>query len=301
MYISNLSNRHKGIMFIILSAFGFAMMSAFVKLSGDLPSFQKTFFRNVVSLIVAFTIIMKNRGSFFGKKENQKTLILRALFGTVGILFNYYSIDRLVLSDANMLNKLSPFFVIIFSALFLKEKIKPKQGVAVVIAFLGAIFIIKPSFSFEVIPAIVGILGGISAAAAYTCVRFLGGKERPDTIVFYFSFFSSIITFPIMLAVYTPMSIVQLLYLILAGIFASVGQFGITLAYKYAPAKEISIFDYTNIIFSALISLVLFGVLPDWLSIIGYLIIFGSSFYMFMFNKKLDKFDQNIKAKEIKS
>lgn len=301
MYIGNLSNRNKGIIFIILSAFGFAMMSAFVKLSGDLPSFQKTFFRNIVSVIVAFTLIIKNKGSFLGKKENQKALILRSIFGTLGILFNYYSIDRLILSDANMLNKLSPFFVIIFSALFLKEKIKPKQGLAVVIAFIGALFIIKPSFSFEVIPAIVGILGGISAAAAYTYVRFLGGKEKPDTIVFYFSFFSSIITLPIMLAVYKPMSIIQLLYLILAGVFASIGQFGITLAYKYAPAKEISIFDYTNIIFSAIISLVLFGVLPDWLSVIGYLIIFGSSFYMFIFNKKLDSFDQNIKAKEINS
>lgn len=104
-----------------------------------------------------------------------------------------------------------------------------------------------------------------------------------------------------MLAVYKPMSIIQMLYLILAGVFASIGQFGITLAYKYAPAKEISIFDYTNIIFSAIISLVLFGVLPDWLSVIGYLIIFGSSFYMFIFNKKLDSFDKNIKAKEINS
>ena len=299
MFSGNLSNRSKGIIFIILSAFGFAMMSAFIKLSGDLPSFQKTFFRNIVSVIVAFIIIIKNKGSFFGKKENQKTLILRSIFGTLGILFNYYAIDRLVLSDANMLNKLSPFFVIVFSALFLKEKIKHKQVVAVVIAFLGALFIIKPSFSFEVIPAVIGVLGGISAAAAYTYVRFLGGKERPDTIVFYFSFFSSLVTLPIMLAVYNPMSTAQLIYLILAGVFASIGQFGITLAYKYAPAKEISIFDYTNIIFSAIISLVLFGVIPDWLSIIGYIIIFGASLYMFIFNKNLDKFDKNINAKEI--
>ena len=85
------------------------------------------------------------------------------------------------------------------------------------------------------------------------------------------------------------MSIQQLAYLLLAGVFASLGQFGITLAYKFAPAKEISIFDYTNIIFSALISLVLFGVLPDWISIIGYVIIFLASFSIFTFNKKLDK------------
>ena len=119
----SLSNRSKGVLFIIMSAFGFAMMSAFVKLSGDLPSFQKTFFRNITSCIIAFTLILVKKESFFGKLENQKILILRSVFGTLGIVFNFYAIDKLVLSDANMLNKLSPFFVIIFSALFLKEKI----------------------------------------------------------------------------------------------------------------------------------------------------------------------------------
>ncbi|ABR34567.1 DMT family transporter [Clostridium beijerinckii] len=285
MKLTNLSNRKKGIIFITASAFGFAMMSAFVKISGDLPSFQKTFFRNIVSLMVAFALISKHRGNFFGQKNNQKTLLLRSIFGTLGILFNFYSIDKLVLSDANMLNKLSPFFVIIFSGIFLKEKVNIKQIIAIIIAFIGTLFIIKPSLNLEIMPAIAGILGGVTAAAAYTCVRSLSGKEHPETIVFYFSFISSVITFPLMIIYYENMNIMQLICLLLAGIFASLGQFGITLAYKYAPAKEISIFDYTNIIFSAIISLCLFGILPDYLSLIGYVVIFSSSLYMFLYNK----------------
>lgn len=284
-----LSNRTKGVLFIIISAFGFAMMSAFVKLSGDLPSFQKTFFRNITSCIIAFILVVINKESFFGKLKNQKILILRSLFGTLGIVFNFYAIDKLVLSDANMLNKLSPFFVIIFSAIFLREKINFKQGLAIVIAFIGALFIIKPQFNLEIIPSLIGVFGAIFAAAAYTCLRNLGGKEKYYTIVFYFSFFSTIVIFPFMIIVYKEMSLSQIVYLILAGIFASIGQFGITLAYKYAKAKEISIFDYSNIIFSALISIILFGVIPDYLSIIGYIIIFIVSLYMFLYNKKLDK------------
>lgn len=283
------SNRTKGVLFIIISAFGFAMMSAFVKLSGDLPSFQKTFFRNITSCIIAFVLVVINKESFFGKLKNQKILILRSLFGTLGIVFNFYAIYKLVLSDANMLNKLSPFFVIIFSAIFLKEKINLKQGLAIIIAFIGALFIIKPQFNLEIIPYLIGILGAIFAAAAYTCLRSLGGKEKYYTIVFYFSFFSTIVILPFMIMVYKEMTLSQLIYLILAGVFASIGQFGITLAYKYAKAKEISIFDYSNIIFSALISIILFGVIPDYLSIIGYIIIFIVSLYMFIYNKRLDK------------
>ncbi|WP_195987877.1 DMT family transporter [Clostridium sp. D53t1_180928_C8] len=286
-----LSNRTKGVLFIIMSAFGFAMMSAFVKLSGDLPSFQKTFFRNITSCMIAFILILINKESFFGKLENQKTLILRSLFGTLGIVFNFYAIDKLVLSDANMLNKLSPFFVIIFCAIFLKEKINLKQGLAILVAFIGALFIIKPQFNLDIIPSLIGVCGAICAAAAYTCLRVLGGKEKYYTIVFYFSFFSTIVILPFMLMVYKEMSLIQFIYLILAGIFASIGQFGITIAYKYAKAKEISIFDYSNIIFSAIISIVMFGVLPDYLSVIGYIIIFAVSLYMFLYNKKLDKIE----------
>lgn len=293
MNFNSLSKRTKGIIFIVISAFGFAAMSAFVKLAGDLPSFEKTFFRNLVSLVVALILVLKSRDSMFGKRENQKLLLTRSILGTAGIVCNYYAIDRLVLSDANMLNKLSPFFVIIFSALFLKEKINKAQIIGLIVAFIGVLFVVKPSFNFEIIPALVGILGGICAAGAYTCVRALSGREKPHTIVFYFSMCSSLIIAPFMIATYEHMSFIQFLYLICAGLSASIGQFGITFAYKFAPAKEISIFDYTNIAFAAIFSFTIFGVIPDGLSFVGYAIIFAASLYMFLYNKKLDRKEIN--------
>ncbi len=283
------SNRLKGIFFIVLSAFGFAVMSAFIKLSGDLPNIQKVFFRNLIAAIIALFLIIKHKGSFIGKKENRKTLIYRSLFGTIGVIFNYYAIDNLVLSDANMLNKISPFLVVIFCALILKEKINLKQISAIIVAFIGALFIIKPSFDIRVVPYMIGFLSAVFAALAYTYVRMLGNKEEYYTIVFFFSTFSLIAVLPAFILVYEPMSMSQLIYLVLAGIFASLGQFGITLAYKYAPAKEISIFDYSNIIFSAILSIFLFGVYPDKLSVVGYFIIFAAALYMFIYNKRQDK------------
>jgi len=285
------SDRVKGIIFITASALGFALMSAFVKLAGDLPNFQKVFFRNLVSATVALYLIMKHKGSMTGKKENRKILIYRSLFGTLGVIFSFYAIDNLVLSDANMINKLSPFLVIILSALFLKEKINAKQITSLIVAFIGSLFIIKPTFSIDLQPYIVAILGALFAGAAYTCLRVLRDREEYYTIVFFFSVFSLVTTFPAFIFVYKSMTLLQLIYLLLAGVFASLGQFGITLAYKYAPAKEISIFDYTNIIFSAILSIVLFNQFPDILSIIGYIIVFIASFYMFLYNKKLDKIE----------
>ena len=117
-----LSKKSKAIGFIIMSAFGFAMMAAFVRLAGDLPFTQKTFFRNLVAVAVAAVVLCREKVGFKWEKGNLPLLIIRATCGTLGIFCNYYAIDHLVLADANILNKMSPFFAIIFSLILLKER-----------------------------------------------------------------------------------------------------------------------------------------------------------------------------------
>ncbi|GAA0432915.1 DMT family transporter [Lentibacillus halophilus] len=283
-----MNNRNKGIILLLVSAFGFSLMAAFVKLSGDIPTVQKTLFRNAVSMMIAFGFVLHYKERLFGKKENQTYLLLRSSLGAAGIVLYFYAIDHLVLSDADMLNKMSPFLTIVFAAIFLKERARLFQTVAIVIAFIGTLFIIKPEFSLQTIPYIAGIFSAVFAAGAYTVLRVLGDKEQYYTVVFYFSFFTTMVLLPFVIIFYEPMHWQQWVYLLAAGIFATVGQFGITVAYKYAPAKEISIFFYSTVVYSALISIFLFGQIPDIWSVIGYIVIFSASFYMFLRNNRED-------------
>ncbi len=280
--------KYLGIIYIVISAFCFALMNMFVRLSGDLPSVQKSFFRNLVSLVFALAILYKNKAWFSGKRENIKYLLLRSAAGTVGILCNYYAIDRMVLSDASMLNKMSPFFAIIFSYFILREKIRPVQGILVAGAFMGSLLIIKPTAAIFSSPAaLVGLLGGLGAGVAYTYVRVLGEKgEKGPFVVFVFSAFSCMATLPFLLFEFHPMEGIQLIYLLLAGLSAAGGQFSITAAYFHAPAKEISVYDYSQILFSAAIGFVVFGQIPDVWSWIGYFIICMMALLMFLFNLK---------------
>lgn len=281
-----MNQKYKGILYIVLSAFSFAFMNAFVRLAGDLPSIQKSFFRNLVALIFAAIVLKRSKIGFSYKKENLKPLILRSTFGTLGILCNFYAIDKLVLADASMLNKMSPFFAILFSYLLLKEKIDWVQAISVAGAFVGSLFIIKPSFhNVELIPALAGFVGGMAAGAAYTFVRILGQRgEKGPFIVFFFSSFSCVTTLPFLIFQYHAMSLTQVIYLLLAGLAAAGGQFAITAAYCYAPAKEISIYDYSQIIFSAILGFFLFGQIPDFYSDLGYVIICGMAIFMFLYN-----------------
>lgn len=280
--------KYKGILYIILSAFCFALMNAFIRLSGDLPSLQKTFFRNLVALIFAYAIMRKDNIKIEWKKGDGKYLFLRAMFGTIGIICNFYAVDHLVLSDASMLNKMSPFFAILFSYFILKEKMNPVQILSVFVAFIGCLFIVKPTFSnMDLVPSLVGLTGGLTAGAAYTMVRILGKRGvKGPFVVFFFSTFSCLAVLPYLIFCYQPMSGMQLFYLLMAGLAATGGQFGITAAYFHAPAKEISVYDYSQVIFAAVIGFFLFGQIPDGYSFIGYVLICTMAIVMFLYNKR---------------
>lgn len=280
--------RYKGIICIIMSAFCFALMSFFVRMSGDLPPIQKSFFRNFVAAIFAGVILMKNGVPFHCKKENLGYMLGRSICGTIGILCNFYAVDHLVLADASMLNKMSPFFAVIFSYFLLKEKITVPQGLFVIGAFVGSLFVIKPTFSnMDLLPSLIGLCGGIGAGAAYTMVRKLGERgEKGPFIVFFFSTFSCVVTLPWLLFDYHPMSLAQIGILLFAGLSAAGGQFSITAAYCYAPAREISVYDYSQIIFSAGLGFFFFEQIPDLLSWIGYAVICLMAVAMFLYNNR---------------
>ncbi len=281
-----MKKKYKGILLIICSAFCFAFMNAFVRLSGDLPSVQKSFFRNFVALLIAAAACWKDRKNMKIPKNGWGWLVLRAGFGTMGILCNFYAIDHLVLSDASMLNKMSPFFTILFSWLLLKEKLSPAQGGAVLTAFLGSLLIIKPSLDFSDFKAsAIGFTSGVCAGAAYAIVRILGQKGvNKNFIVLFFSGFSCFVTLPWLIFDFHPMTFRQVLILIGAGTAAAGGQFSITGAYCYAPAKEISVYDYSQIIFATSLGYFFFREIPDRYSFIGYGIIIFAAAAMFWYN-----------------
>jgi drug/metabolite transporter (DMT)-like permease len=286
--VEDVKPKYKAILCICTSALSFSVMNIFIRLAGDLPTFEKAFFRNFVAMLFAAVLLLKEGKGFRPQKGCLPGLFARAFFGTIGLLCNFYAVDHLVVADASMLNKMSPFFAIVFSFLLLKEKLTVPQGLSVVVAFLGSLLIIKPTFSnLELVPSILGFIGGMGAGMAYTWVRILGQKgERSTYIVFFFSAFSVVVVTPLMLMNWKPMSVAQLLCLLCCGLAAAAGQFAITKAYSLAPAKEVSVYDYTQIIFSALLGWFVFQQVPDLLSVLGYIVICSVAVVMFFYNNR---------------
>lgn len=278
-----INEMRKGIMFMLLSALFFAIMGVTVKYSGTLPLAQKVLFRNLVMFfVIALPLYRRESRIFIGNKGNRRYLLLRSLFGILGVFLYFYSLGTLNLGDASILNKLSPFFVTLFSVLFLKNKLSSYQAPALLIAFSGALLIIKPQWDLSVLPALAGVGGAITAGVSYTIISHLKGKEAPETVMLWFSGISTLISLPFVLVMWESPSPLEWAALIGTGVFAAAGQYFLTIAYQTAPPSEVSIYNYSHILFSLIMGYFVFKEIPDLLSLLGASLIIAVAVFLYL-------------------
>lgn len=281
-----INNKKKAIIFMILASFFFTTMNMFGKLSEGMNPYQKTFITNFVATIIVCIIIKRKNASFFGKSENRKYLLIRGIAGTISICAFYFSLEYLFLSDATMLNQLSPFFTIIFSFLLLKENLTKKQLICLLVAFIGCIFIVRPQFNSSILPALMGIFAAATAGLAYTMIRVIGDKENFFTVILSFSGVATISCFPSLFADKSGLTLFNISVMAAAGLSFMLGQIFLTLAYRNAPASEISMYSYIGLIIAAIYGLLIFYEIPDIYSVIGYVIIIFASFVNILSKKR---------------
>ena len=150
--MENQENLKLGVCWILFSAFGFAVMGLCVRLAGNLPFVQKTLFRNLIAFFVAFSTLCmkakKDKSVFYVPREAWKFLLLRSAVGSLGIFGNFYALGFMNISDAAMLNKMSPFFAVVASIFILGEKPNFVSAFSLIVVFTGSLFVIKPTFDF---------------------------------------------------------------------------------------------------------------------------------------------------------
>ncbi|MCK9996548.1 MAG: DMT family transporter [Candidatus Krumholzibacteria bacterium] len=277
--LTPLDNMPRAIAWMVLSGLSFALMAAAVKLAGDVPVTMKVFFRNLVTLGITSIVAVKVRENPFGRTPHAKLLILRSLCGLGGVLLYFMALDKLSLADASLLNKTSPFFVLVFAVVLLKEQFDRILVPAVIVAFLGAMLVIKPSFDYELVPAVGGLLSGMFAGLAYILIRALKGRESPNRIIFTFSLVSTLATLPFLIVSPARPTTFQWLALLGTGVFAAGGQYGLTFAYHHARASRISVFTYLHVLFALILGFVIWDERLDAASIVGGLLIVGAAVF----------------------
>ncbi len=280
-----MDNHLKAIILMLLAQFSFSIMDLFIKIAVKrIGVFETVFFRGLFTMVIVLVIILFSRISIWGK--NKKLLILRGVFGFLGLICYVFGIYYLKLANAVLLNRSSPIFVVIFSAILLKEKITKKQLLALFLAFFGVINIIKPGIEINFIAGIVGLISALFSGLAYIVVKKLSYYNSPYTIVFYFTLVTTLMTSPILPLNFVIPTKNLLLVLMVIGISSTLAQVLMTYSYKKGDAGKVSIVSYTSVLFSAIWGYVFFKEMEDTQSIIGGILIILSCILLSQKNKK---------------
>lgn len=284
-------NIRLAIILTIITALGFSVVIAISKILTSTTVTQRTFYMNLFATITLyFVIVIRKEKIIEHIKSNIFVLSSRSLFGLISTYCLFYSLSGLSLADANLLSLTSPFFTIIFSSLILKEKQNKSTVIAVIIALIGVIFILKPSFDYSILPGISGVFAGLTSGLAYVLIRKLKNSVPPLIIAFYFCLFSTVVSLPITLLENSFLTNKQdiLLFLVM-GTIIGISQLLISFAYKLYEVSKLSIFLYTQMIFSLIIGAIIWNEFPDILSIIGIIVILSAAtLNYYSFNKNTE-------------
>lgn len=285
--MTTLNNRQKGAALMCSSAFFFSAMQIAINMTGGtIPLMEQIFARSIISLIISFVLIRKSGNSLFGAKEHQPLLFVRSIFGFLGFIGLFYSSAHANQGDVSTLMKLSPFLITLWAAIFLKEKISKVQIPALVIAFSGAALVANPAFNSNMFPLFMAFMCAVFSSGSYTLLAYFKNKVNGMTIIMHFSTFCTLATIPFMINNFVVPDLRNFMLLLLIGILGGLGQITLTYSYRMASASEVSIYNYSGIVFSLILGYVFLSEVPDWSSMAGCILVIIAAIITYLFSSK---------------
>ena len=255
-------------LYMILSSFLFAWMGVCVRLASPaLPVSEVIFFRGLIGLILILPILFIQKTSIWG--THRWKLMARGFFGFMALSLYFWSISRIPLATAVMLNYTSPLFVACLAPLLLKEKFRWKIFIWILLGFIGVILIVNPQPDTNHWGQIIGLISGIFASLAYLSIGALKELESSLTIVFYFFIVATVGILPIAILEFKMPTPQEMIYLSGVGVSSTVAQILMTKAYRMGTTATTSAYSSSIVLFSFILGIIFWNEWPPFSSFIG--------------------------------
>jgi drug/metabolite transporter (DMT)-like permease len=276
-----LSANHRGALWMIGASLGFTINSALVKLltAGGLEAFQISFARALFSFAWLVPFLLHN-GPGLLRTRHPGLHSLRAFSGAAAMVCGFYAVGHLPLADFTALSFTLPLFVVLLAVLVLGEVVRWRRWLATAVGFAGVLIMVRPGASAFEPAALVALASVLGIAIAVTLVKRLPQGESHVTMLAYFCLMSLALTgIPAWLAWVAPTA-EQWLLLAGVGTLGVGSQAMIIRAYRSGEASFVAPFDYLKLVLAGLIGFVVFSEVPGPWTLLGALVIVGSTFYI---------------------
>lgn len=275
----------QGAALLAVSALLFSIMGVLIReASATVNNENIVFFRNLVG-VVFFLPLVLSKGLRPLKTKRLKSHLLRTSYGLAAMYCFFYAIAHLPLTDAMLFTYSAPVFTPIIAYLWLKEPLTKRMLAFSLLGLAGVILVAKPSSAIFNSLSLVGLAASVLAATAFVSIREMSDTEPAFRMVFYFSFFSSLISALPLVWAWQPLNTQQLTILFAAGLTAVLAQIVMSRAYSIAPPGLIGPVAYLAIIFAGIFSLLRWGEVPNLTTIIGAVLIFSASILTLVLRK----------------
>jgi drug/metabolite transporter (DMT)-like permease len=271
-----MTDNKKAVFFMLAASFLFALMNIAVKYLQEIPVAQIVFMRSFIMMIMVFVLLKKRKVSAFG--NNKKLLVLRGLFGTLGIALFFYTLHQMPLASAVVVHYLTPIITVLIAVILTRKNMRPIQWLFFALCFVGVMVVKGFDARVDTIPILVGVLGTIGAASAYNIISILKRTEHHLTIMFYFP----LVTIPLVLIyifitgnwVWTSMFNWGILVII--GILTYLAQYFLTKAYQIGEVNKVSVISYLGIIYALFFGYYLFDEWYEPIVLVGlFMVVIG--------------------------
>jgi drug/metabolite transporter (DMT)-like permease len=281
-------NNRLAIYYIIVSAVATSIMFALVKQLNNFSVYQIIFFRALITIIFTTPLILKQKIPILG--NNKSLLVIRGSLGFISMVCFYHSIKYLTLGVSFSIRYTAPIFAAIFAVFILKESIKLKQWILLLISLCGVSIIKIGEININTTGFIYSFISAVLLGLVYVITRKIGKSENTLVIVNYFMCISLIFTPLMSIGKWISPSLLELVLLIGSGFFGFLGILFLTKAFQNAEVKIIAPFKYLEVVFSFFIGFYFFGEANTGLILLGSIfILFGAFWNVFENNNNPNK------------
>ena len=265
-----------GIFWMAFTGLMFVAVTAVVKhIGSDVPAAQAAFLRYVLGLVFLLPMIKSIMAAHLTPRQ-KRLFWFRGLVHTLAVILWFFAMARIPIAEVTAMNYLSPVYVTLGAALFLGERLPPRRLVAVIVALIGAMIILRPGIK-EVEIGHIAMLGtAIFFAAGYLIAKQLSGEVSAPVVVGMLSITVTVGLAPFAAAVWITPTLEQIGWLFLVACFATAGHYSMTLAFAAAPLTVTQPVTFLQLVWAVILGAVVFGEAIDGWVVFGGAIIMAS-------------------------
>ncbi|NGX27014.1 MAG: Riboflavin transporter [Chlamydiae bacterium] len=286
-------DRKKGIIYVLISWVFFTTMIALSRIAIEKTSVPVVLlFQNFISLLVITPwMIRKGKKSLYLSKI--RAIIIRTLAGYLCYAFIFLAVQRISLVNTVLLSNSAPLFIPLIIWIWRGVKINKGLWLGILIGFFGIAFILRPTGQLINMGALFGLGAAICISISAIAKRRLVKTEPVLTILFYYFLIGTLLSIPFSYETWKTLDKETLLLLCSIGLLFVCGQFFFSNAFKYEKPSFLSSFNYSAVIYGALLQWIIWGNFPDWCTIMGIVVVCIGGILTITHGKKIPSEEKN--------